>query len=253
MSSGWTPLSDEIARWRDSGHAVEFWWRDDDAKRPDAALERLVALSARSGVPVALAVIACNAEPSLSALLGETVCVFQHGTDHANRAAPGEKKTEFPAAELPEAALARLAAARERLQAVAASHFLPVLAPPWNRLPRHLVPYLRAAGFVGLSQYGARALAEPAAGLMQVNTHLDIIDWRGTRGFIGERAALAAAVRHLAARRTGASEPGEPTGWLTHHAVHDAAAWDFLPRLFDFTRAIPGVSWRRAEEIFHTY
>jgi len=33
--------------------------------------------------------------------------------------------------------------------------------------------------------------------------------------------------------------------------VHDEAAWGFLQRLFETTRAIPGVAWRRAEELFH--
>jgi len=253
MSGAWGSFHEEIARWGEAGRAVEFWWRDDDAAQRDPALERLVALSARAGVPVALAVIPRRAESSLFGALGETVCVLQHGTDHANRAAPGEKKTEFPASEPADSALARLTSARERLQVLAGKRFVPVLAPPWNRLPRHLLPHLRAAGFLGLSGYGVRAIAETTPGLTQVNTHVDIIDWRGSRGFVGEQAALEAAVRHLAARRTGAAEAGEPTGWLTHHAVHDAAAWDFLAQLLESTRAVSGVSWRSGEELFHTF
>jgi hypothetical protein len=62
---------------------------------------------------------------------------------------------------------------------------------------------------------------------------------------------LEAAVRHLSARRAGTADAAEPTGFLTHHAVHDEAAWDFLHRLFETTSAIPGVEWRRAEELFH--
>ena len=87
-------------------------------------------------------------------------------------------------------------------------------------------------------------------GLVQVNTHVDIIDWKGTRGFVGEVSALGQATRHLVARREGAADAGEPVGWLTHHAVHDEAAWAFLAKLFEMTQAIPGVRWRTVQELF---
>ena len=183
--------------------------------------------------------------------LGPLVAVLQHGTDHANRAGPQEKKTEFNSAEAPAAAIARLAAGRGRLAALAGRHFVPVLAPPWNRLPPHLTPHLAAAGFRGVSRFGARSSAEASRGLRQVNTHVDIIAWRSSRGFAGENAALTAAARHLAAKRTAAADAGEATGWLSHHAMHDEAAWAFLERLFETTRELPAAAWRRAEELFH--
>ena len=251
MNSAWRGLSDEIARWRDAGRVADFWWRDDDAARPDPALARLLALSADASVPLALAVVPSGADPVLLAGLGETVSVLQHGTDHRNRAAAGEKKTEFSAAEPQQAAIARLVAAREQLRAQAGTRFVPVLAPPWNRLPKSLVPQIAAAGYRGLSQYGARIMQDSVNGLMQVNTHIDIIAWRSGRGFAGEAEALEATIRHLSARRTGMADAAEPTGFLTHHAVHDETAWRFLQRLFETTRAIPGVAWRRAEELFH--
>jgi hypothetical protein len=118
-------------------------------------------------------------------------------------------------------------------------------------LPKHLAPHLAAAGFRGLSQYGVRSRAEASPGLRQVNTHVDIIAWRSGRGFTGEDDALAAATRHLAAKRTAAADPDEATGWLSHHAVHDEAAWAFLERLFESTRKLSAVAWRRPEELFH--
>jgi hypothetical protein len=251
VNSAWRSLSDEIARWRDAGRAADFWWRDDDAARPDPALARLLALSADAAIPLALAVVPAGADPALLAGLGETVRVLQHGTDHRNRAGPQEKKTEFAAAEPQQAAIARLVTAREQLRIQAGMRFVPVLAPPWNRLPKPLLPHIAAAGYRGLSQYGARLSHYPVEGLKQVNTHVDIIAWDSGRGFAGEAEALNAAVRHLSARRTGLADPAEPTGFLTHHAVHDEAAWNFLRRLFETTRAIPGVEWRRAEELFH--
>ena len=251
LSAGWRALADEIALWRDAGDTVEFWWRDDDAAGPAPALARLLALSANASVPLALAVVPLGADPGLLAGLAGQVSVLQHGTDHRNRAHAGEKKTEFSGAEAPRAAAARLAAAREQLEAQAGDRFISVLAPPWNRLPLPLVPHLAAAGFRGLSRYGARSSAEPARGLREVNAHVDVIGWRAGRGFAGEDASLAAAVKHLAAKRTGAADRREATGWLTHHAVHDEAAWTFLERLFETTRKIPGAHWRGARDLFN--
>jgi len=236
----WRALDEELARLRDAGRTAEFWWRDDDATAPTPPLRQLLTLAEATGVPVALAVVPLTAVPEL--FVGHDARVLMHGTDHRNRAAAGEKKTEFAAAESDEQAIARLAAARERLARLAARHFLPVLVPPWNRFKRTLVARLPAAGLHGLSTYGARA-ARLIAGVTQINTHVDIVDWRGTRGFVGDEAALGALVSHLG--RQGC----EPTGLLTHHAVHDAPAWRFLERLFERTRR-GGARWLQAGELF---
>ncbi len=251
MNTAWQVFFDEIGRWNDAGRTVEFWWRDDDAARPDPALSRLIALAQRSATPLALAAIPMQSEKEIFENAGPYVSVLQHGTDHANRAAPGEKKTEFAASEPPAEAIARLAAARRQLEMKAGKHFLPVLAPPWNRLPDHLALQLAAAGLRGLSQYGPRSRVEAAPGLRQVNTHVDIIGWRSGRTFIGADKALRAATKHLAEKRTAAADPDEATGWLTHHAVHDEAAWAFLEHLFESTRGLPALAWRRPEELFH--
>lgn len=248
--AAWRLFDEELARWRDAGRSVEFWWRDDDAARLSPALGRLLALSSSFGVPLAVAVIPERAEQALFRELGDTISILQHGTDHLNRAAPGEKKTEFPSAEPVRAAVARLAVSRDRLRAMSGDRALPVLAPPWNRLPSTLIPDLSAAGFRGLSRYGARVARAAAPAIVQVNTHVDIIAWQAHRGFVGAEAALADAVRHLAARRTGSADGAEATGWLTHHECHDETAWHFLGRLFETTIGRHGVHWRRADQLF---
>jgi hypothetical protein len=248
--SAWQALREEGARWQDAGRAAQLWWRDDDAGALVPALERLLALGERHGVPLALAVVPATADAALVARLGQDVSILQHGTDHRDRAAPGEKKSEFAAAEPPSEALARLASARDRLAHLAGARLLSVLAPPWNRIPDALVPRLVAAGYRGLSRFGARKSAQP--GLREVNTHLDIIAWRGDRAFVGEAEALAGLLRQLAARRTGEAGASEPIGLLTHHAVHDAGAWRFLERLLETTRRTPGLQWRSAQELFHS-
>jgi hypothetical protein len=242
--SGWHALAAELAAWRDAGATPSLWWRDDDAGAASPALSRLLRLAEQRDVPLALAVIPASAQ-------GEAIVparrVIMHGCDHRNRAAAGEKKTEFPASEGDDAALERLARARERLAMLAGERFLPVLAPPWNRLRENLVARLPAAGLRGLSRYGARKPGSHR--VREVNTHVDIVAWRGARGFLGEDASLALLVGHLSARRTGGADRDEPTGVLTHHAVHDEEAWRFLERLFEQTRA-GGAAWADPVEVF---
>lgn len=234
----WQEFEFELARRRDAGRPARFWWRDDDAGAVLPAAKRLLKLSLSHGIPISLAVVPEAAEPELFGLLHEGVTVMQHGTDHRNRAAPGEKKTEYPAAEPVEAALARVSDGFGRLRAFAGGRLVPVLAPPWNRLREDLLEKLPAIGIRGVSMYGPRAGAEPAPGLRQVNTHVDIVAWGEGKRFIGEDEAIRLALKSLAVE--------EPLGWLTHHAAHDAAAWDFLERLF----ALDGPRWLSAAEAF---
>ena len=227
----WREFEAECAR-----RKPQFWWRDDDAVAVTPALKKLVGLS--GNIPLALAVVPEGAQAELFQFLPERASVIQHGTDHRNRAAAGEKKTEYPAAEPAEAALARIAAGFDRLRALAGGRFVPVLAPPWNRLRQDLLKRLPAIGIRGVSAYGARASAEPAPGLRQVNTHVDIVDWRQGKRFLGEAETLAKAFESMKSE--------QPVGWLTHHAVHDAAAWGFLERLF----TLRDIRWRSAAEAF---
>jgi hypothetical protein len=250
VGGAWADLAAEIGRWRDAGRVVEFWWRDDDATQATSALERLLRLAAQFEVPPALAVIPARAEPALFTLLPLDAEVLQHGSDHANRARPGEKKTEYPVHEPMDAALARLVDGRLRLSELAGGRLLGVLAPPWNRISTVLLPRLASCGFEGLSRYGARGNAQAADGVAEINTHVDIIDWKGSRAFVGTEQALSQATRHLAARRQGSADAEEPTGWLTHHACHDEQAWAFLAELFDRLRSEPAVRWKSARELF---
>jgi hypothetical protein len=234
----WREFEDDLARRRKAGRPAQFWWRDDDAAALSPALRKVIELSGKCAVPLALAVVPEAAEPELFRVLHDGVTVLQHGTDHRNRAAAGEKKTEYPAGEPVEAALGRISDGLGRLRTFTGKRFLPVLAPPWNRVRRDILKKLPAIGIRGVSAYGARPSAEPEPGLLQVNTHVDIVAWQQGKRFVGEAEALSKAVPYLSS--------DEPLGWLTHHAVHDAAAWDFLERLF----TLKDVRWVSAKEAF---
>ncbi len=226
-------LDAELALWAKAGRRATFWWRDDDAAIDSPALARLLALAATHKAPLALAVIPLKLDRSAAARIeaAQAVAVLQHGLRHENRAVTTEKKCEFPSRFPLDAMLAELDQGRAHLQAALNGRALPVLVPPWNRLAPALIPVLASIGLHGLSTYGARESATAAPGLVQVNCHVDVIDWKVTRGFIGEQAAIELLCAHLRARREGGGDAEEPTGVLTHHAAHDEATWRFLDTL----------------------
>lgn len=250
--TGWDDLARECDAWVAAGRAIELWWRDDDAIADSPALRRLLTL-ASGRAAVALAVIPANLEPSLApALAGAdpSVAVLQHGYDHGSRAAAGGKKSEFPP-ERPAAEVgAALAAGRDRLRHAFGNRFVPVLTPPWNRFDARHLSLLSGLGYRGLTTYLARREAWAATGVRRINTHVDIIDWHGKRGFLGVGPTLDLLIGHLRAKRSGLADPLEPTGLLTHHLVHDTETWNFLEALLDWCAGRPGLRWRGAADMF---
>jgi hypothetical protein len=234
---GWSELAAECAAWGAAGRTATWWWRDDDAVDDTPALRQL--LDTAQG-PIALAVIPAGLQAGLSELLNRrpAVRVLQHGFAHRNHAAAGARKTEFPDERDAGAIALDLRAGMETLAAAFHDQFLTVLTPPWNRIGDAALGGLRRLGFTGLSRYNARA-TRLMEGVILVNTHVDVIDWRGSRGFLGEEPCLALFGDHLRRRRLGQVEPEEPTGLLTHHLVHDPATWRFLEKLRDFLSQQP--------------
>jgi peptidoglycan/xylan/chitin deacetylase (PgdA/CDA1 family) len=254
MTGDFAPLVDVLGRYQDTGQIATLWWRDDDAAAPSPALDCLLALSARHDVPLALAVVPVKAEDGLGKALesAPAVAVLQHGYAHQNYAATGEKKIELGPQRPAQVIVGELATGSLRLEALFGRRALPVLVPPWNRLAPFLLPVLPELGYRGLSQFGPRARVTPVQQLRQVNCHVDPIDWRAGTGFIGPQKAVAALVAHLALRlQAGDGAAGsEPTGLMTHHAVHDEAMRRFLDGLLSLTRGHKAVRWLGAREVF---
>lgn len=247
--SHWTALSDELDRWHGMGRVAGLWWRDDDAAAATPALDRLLSLAADHGVFPVLAVIPARADASLVPSLEKhlRVMVAQHGWAHASHAVPPAKKCELGDDRPAAVVLAELGQGRDRLAALFGARFRPVLVPPWNRIAGGVAAVLGGAGFTGLSTFAPRGPALP--GLLQVNTHADPIGWRRGGGLDAE-TALAAAVAHLAAKREGRADAGEPTGLLTHHLVQDDETWAFVRRFLTVTVAHPAVRWRDGDGVF---
>jgi hypothetical protein len=246
--ASWQALAQEAVRWHDSGRAADIWWRDDDAADHTSAFDRLLALHHETAVPLAVAVVPAHATPALAQrLVGEaTLDVLQHGYAHVNHAPPTEKKAELGPHRPAMVVLGELGTGWLALERLLGSRTLPVLVPPWNRIAPGLVPTLPEIGFRGLSTFGPRRRTR-LRGLVEVNTHIDLLDWHGNRGFVGEDATLAALVNGLAAAR--AVSP-EPVGVLSHHLAMDAKAWDFLRSMWEKIQTMPGLHLRPARELF---
>ncbi len=255
MMVKWPDLMAEFDRWEEAGKVATLWWRDDDAVAPTAQLDRLLRIA--SGVPVSLAVIPADAEQELAQWLAHylrsapkaSVAVLQHGWRHLNHSGAGEK-SEFPAERPRSEMVCELTAGRARLSDLFGTRAQPVLVPPWNRFDNSLLDLLARCGLTGISRARTRSAPARGPGVIEVNIHVDLVAWKGSRGFVGEDAALGGLVKHLRWRRLRAVCADEPTGILTHHLVQDAATDAFLDRLIAESVAHPAVLWLDASEIF---
>ena len=241
--TGWVELQTALDAVAERGEPIRVWWRDDDAGRDHPALTRLLELAEGHGLSLALAVVPMWLEATSQARIAASpqATILQHGFAHTDRASSGARSIELGGREL-ETILGELERGRALLADAFGCAFLAVLVPPWNRLDARLIERLTTCGFIGLSTFGLRAGAQPAPGLVQVNTHLDPIDWRGSRLFVGETAALARLVAML--------DADEPIGILSHHLTLDEAGWAFLERLLGVLAAHPGARLCAADELF---
>jgi hypothetical protein len=240
----WRLVDAELAAWRRAGKTVNFWWRDDDARGPSAALDRLLSVGRRFDVPLALAVIP---DRDLAALAGRLageglVSPIQHGCDHIDRAGPGEPSCEFRAEAAPAEIAIAISDAWGRLSA--AMNATPLYAPPWNLAPQNVVQALATTPLTHVSLYGG----DTAGPIARLNAHIDVMRWRPAR-FRGAAAVWLRLRKLLMARRRQGSW-ADPIGLLTHHRNLDEPAWAFLEEFF--TRAASRrdvVQWKTARAL----
>lgn len=239
----WAPLTAELDRWQGMGKVARFWLRDDDAVEPTPALERLLAITAHHSTPLALAVIPAHTGRALADHLLDTpfASVVVHGWSHVNHAGVGEKKQELGAHRPAAGVAAELAAGFELLERLHPDRFVPMLVPPWNRIAPEIVEQLPGIGFKALSVFGR----EKVVPIRLINTHVDLMDWHGTRGG-REHAALVA---DIVGRLRQMDETGGTMGLLTHHLVHDETAWLFVDRLLRLTKDHPACQWASLPEL----
>jgi hypothetical protein len=240
----WQPVAEALDEYKRLGVSPGFWLRDDDASCPAGALDRLIELTERFGIPVALAIIPAATGEDLAVRLAphSHATPIVHGWAHKNHAGIGEKKQEFgthrPLAEMQD----ELKRGLETMVDLYSGRLVPMFVPPWNRIAPELIEFLDEAGYSALSCFGPTD--EPIAyGIANINTHVDIIDWRGGKTCKDHKVLI----RLLAEALTQSLAGGRyPIGILTHHLVHDKAAWNFLEKLFSFARS---QYWLSAHEL----
>lgn len=230
-------LLEALDRAATEGDRMQLWLRDDDAVEPTPALDRLLALTKAYSVQVTLAVIPEDTGTSLSERLADEphAWVAVHGWSHRNYAPAGEKKQELGRHRPAETVLGELRAGFAKLSRLHGSRFRPMLVPPWNRINDDLLPSLSSIGFTSLSVFGKERSSSP---IHLLNTHLDVMDWHGTRG--GRPAEVLFG--ELADWIVRGDRP-LVIGVLAHHLVHDETVWSFLEELFEATSRHPGCIW----------
>jgi len=231
VKAAFAALDAELNGWRDAGQAPRLWLRDDDATQPTAALDHLLGCIRRYEAPLLLAIIPEPCDTALAARLADEALVTPatHGFAHTNHAPPGAKRvelTEHAPTRTVDTVLAELEAGRRKLRSYFGERLSCILVPPWNRMSPAVAARLDESAFTAVSLFGWKAAPTR---LSQLNTHVDLIDWRGGRVAHGLETVTAL----LAASLAEARRHGTPVGLLTHHLVHDATAWSVLEALLD--------------------
>jgi len=248
QTAGWSDLAAELDRWGQAGRVASLWWRDDDAVTATPRLANLLRIA--RGAPLALAVIPAPASAALAEAVrgAPSVAVLQHGWRHANRAERG-KKSEYPKERPAAAVAAEIAAGRARLVDLFGPRAVPVFVPPWNRIAPELLPVLADNGIAILSTIAPGRSTRLPAGLVSIDIHLDVTDWKGDRGFIGTAAAIGTLVGWLRAYRLGIAALALPIGILTHHLIMDAATAAFMETFVALVGSHAAVRWTDITEL----
>lgn len=199
-----------------------LWWRDDDARVPSPALDRLLALSRRHDAPITIAAVPDGDLQALAAACRAVEADLAiHGFRHENRAPAGQPSGEVNDQDRLDDVMSELGTALAvfRRAGVTPSLFV----PPWNNAHPTLRKALGLQG-LGLSCYGEMRAEGPPA---QLDAHLDVMRWKPRPRFRGAVRFLLRARRLLAERRQR-NLWSEPLGLLTHHLDHDPPTWRFL-------------------------
>lgn len=252
MSDGWDRVRAELDVWAAQRRIAQFWWRDDDAQDTSDQLKAMLAVARVFDVTIGLSAIPSGLSRRLVTALAraEEAQMLVHGFAHTNHADAGRAKREMggkrPLDEIVSDMKAGLALARDAFGA----RVLPVLVPPWNRIAPGALTHLPKLGYRGISTWKPRLKPYPVPGLLQVNTHLDLVDWRRGRVIKDERLIAGLLLRKLRWRREARARASEPLGLLTHHAYWTPAMERIVVRLLEVTREHPGSRWHSPRSAF---
>ena len=229
-------LDIELQNWRAAGEKPQLWWRDDDAISVTPQLKHLTRLANSAEAEILLAVIPAYANEKLATYTEQYLklrpCI--HGWSHTNHAPVAQKKCELGTHRDLDEVLADVVRGHRRLDDLFGKTVLPVLVPPWNRMRDDLASHLPGVGIKAFSTFTHQRSVPD----MQVNTHVDVMDWKAPGGAAG-KTLDAVQVELAAALNVSRANGFYPIGLLTHHLVHDETAWATLAAIV----AHPGLSW----------
>lgn len=233
----WDQLRAKLDQWQADRRVLRLWLRDDDAIQPTPRLDRLLNLGAAHAVPITLAVVpGKTGRPLADRLSGvDRIEVSVHGWAHTNHAPADQKKMELGLHRPLETVHGELATGFEMLKALHDTRFVPLLVPPWNRIAPEVLAGAAEIGFRACSTYGP----EKPGPLPQINTHVDVMNWRGGGGGHTPERLVPALIAAL----EESLEHGRAVGVLTHHLVHDEVAWSGLEQLMRLTADHPAAKW----------
>ena len=244
MKSDWFNFERELDKWGQAGSQACFWWRDDDLEAPGPRFQRLLEL--RRDAPLSLAVIPKMAKPQIAKSIGacKEIDIIQHGFAHKNYETAPSKRSEFGINRTCTQVHRDLSIGKKILSDIFGTQFLPVIAPPWNRIAMIHSRCLVDLDFHAISGFGKQEVSC----LQNINTHIDPISWKKNRAFKGARIVLENTVRTLKMKRKNA-EYSSPTGLLTHHKQMDEDNWRFIDQFIVTLQSNPHVTLKSIREI----
>ena len=208
----------------DSGQPVSVFFRADDVAVPGMNFNRMMALFAKYGVPLALAIVpAWLTHDRWEYLKGFEKnnpfrwCWHQHGWRHVNHEVVG-KKQEFGDTRSMAEITRDLTRGKWRLEQIMAGAFYPVFTPPWNRCSARTLQALKELGFAAVSRSRGSKPLSPG-GLPDYYVNVDL----HTR----KERDPAAGWNNLLDELEQAVASGY-CGIMIHHQKMNAAAFDFL-------------------------
>lgn len=208
---------------------LSFWWRDDDLEIPSLALAEMLTATEDSGIAPGLAAVsgAVKSE-AISALDGTQARVMPHGWRHVNHEPAGAKKSEYGPRRAVEERLAEIDGACNRIAALAGTRALLVFTPPWNNIATDLLPHLHRSKAAGVSAYRMPGREPQSASRPRLDTHVDLIDWRGTRQGLSAERLVDLLVPWVKLASVTENPLDSAVGVLSHHLVtrpNDWSAW----------------------------
>ena len=241
----------ELTKWSQKNRVARIWWRDDDVSRPTSKLDSMLkTIDILDFKPLLAAIPKHSSQELAKALETAGLPIAVHGLSHSNYEPEDARKSEFgPSRDLHDIKI-DIIRAKEQLSNIFGNSVIDCFVPPWNRIREDIIPNLSQLGFSGFSAFGSRSSKVHESNLNWFNTHVDVIDWRNTRHFIGRETLISQITDNLRRQRKR-SGTSEPIGILTHHLDMIENDWEEFRNVFTILKKNNAVRFVDPLELFH--